>query len=198
MHNPALRVLLCACAFATTPVYATSHFSPENVSRQAVVEYNRMQPVAGFQTVEALSEDWQRVDIYFVANPSIDLPNGRPWIEYVARRSAGKAAEGGSISWTSSRDCPALFNTLVWLTTLVAPRVEIPGVTPSEAEPAGRRPVTIFADGLQTTVWGHGTQPDYTAYTRVEISSNGGLIAEFGQAANTNLGACWASEEPKL
>jgi hypothetical protein len=155
-------------------------------------------PVAGYMTVEALTERRQQVEVFFFANPDIRLPNSRPWIEHVVRRTSGGPGEPGEVSWTSSRECPALHNTLVWLSSLVAPRIEIAGIAPSEAAPEGRRPISVTADGLDTTVWGRGTQPDHTAFTRVEISSNGGLIAEFGRAATENLAECWRPERPDL
>lgn len=155
-------------------------------------------PVAGYETVEAFGGGWQTVQIFAAPNLDVRLPDGRPWIEFTARRTSGERNDQGVTTWASSRDCPALRNTLVWLSTLIAPRIEIPGISPSEAAPEGRRPITVTADGLQTTVWGRGTQPDYTAYTRVEISSNGGLIAEFGRAANANLAPCWRNEEPRV
>lgn len=155
-------------------------------------------PVAGYTTIEALSERWQRVEIFFFANSDVHHPDGRPWIEHVARRTSGGPDEPGEVTWASSRECPALYNTLVWLSSLVAPRIEIAGVSPGEAASEGRRPISVTADGLDTTVWGRGTQPDHTAFTRVEISSNGGLIAQFGRAATENLAACWRPEQPGL
>lgn len=193
MANLALKsaIVLCMIIGATGPVHAQS-----GTNEPASATVRGSGPVAGYETVEALSGRWQKVQVFIVPNLDVRLPDGRPWIEFTARRVAGERNEDGATEWTSSRDCPALRNTLVWLSTLVAPRIEIAGITPSEAAPEGRRPVTVTADGLQTTVWGRGTQPDYTAYTRVEISSNGGLIAEFGNAANANLASCWRREEP--
>jgi hypothetical protein len=182
----ARALALLVCLIATGPARAQS----------SELTVHQGPAIAGFRTEHALTGDWQIVDVYVKPNQAVRMPTGRPWIEYIARRSSGLTRESGSISWTSSRDCPALYNTLVWLTTLVAPRVEIAGVTPSEADPAGRRPVTIVADGLVTTVWGYGTQPDYVSHTRVEITSNGGLIAEFGRAATENLATCWTDAEP--
>jgi hypothetical protein len=160
--------------------------------------FNGTRSVAGFRTVEALSGEWQVVDFFAIPNSGVQLPNGRPWTEYVARRRGGAANSEGDVSWTSSRDCRALYNTMVWISALVAPRIEIPGVSPSEAEPAGRRPITITADGVNTTVWGRGTQPDHTLNTRIEMSSNGGLIAQFGRGATENLAPCWRSQVPTM
>ena len=194
MANPARKLLLALLTAAIPAVGATmcaaqtAEETPETFSG----------PVAGYRTVEALSERWQRVDVYFFVNPEVHLPNSRPWIEHVLRRTTGEAGGPGEVSWTSSRDCPALHNTLVWLSSLVAPRIEIAGIAPSEAAPEGRRPITLTADGLDTTVWGRGTQPDHTAFTRVEINSNGGLIAEFGRAATENLAGCWRPGRPNF
>ncbi|HZV85833.1 MAG TPA: hypothetical protein VFF48_12680 [Brevundimonas sp.] len=79
---------------------------------------------------------------------------------------------------------------------MVAPRIEVSGITPNEGAPEGRRPLSVVDNGLQTTVWGRGTQPDHIANTRVEISGNGGLIAQFGAAASRNLADCWRAERP--
>jgi len=194
MANPARSLFLSALTAAISVFVSTKCAAQATDKPQE--DFSR--PVAGYTTVEALTERWQRIEIFFFANSNVRLPNNRPWIEYVARRTSGGSDEPGEVTWTSSRECPALYNTLVWLSTLVAPRIEIAGITPSEAAPEGRRPVSITADGLDTTVWGRGTQPDYTAFTRVEISSNGGLIAEFGQAATENLASCWSSRRPNM
>lgn len=158
--------------------------------------FNGARSQGGYSTVEAITGDWQTVDFFTVPNRETRLPTGVPWIEYAARRVSGARGEAGQITWASSRDCPSLYNTLVWMTVLAAPRIEIAGVSPSEAEPSGRRPIRLTADGLGTTVWGRGTQPDHTMNTRVEVSSNGGLIAEFGRAATANLMSCWRLEQP--
>lgn len=158
--------------------------------------FNGARSQGGYSTTDAMTGAWQTIDVFTVPNLERRLPTGMPWIEYLARRTSGGRGEAGQITWTSSRDCPALYNTLVWMTGLVAPRIEIAGVTPNEAEPEGRRPVRLVADGLETMVWGRGTQPDHTVNTRVEITSNGGLVAEFGRTATTNLMPCWRLEQP--
>ncbi len=89
-----------------------------------------------------------------------------------------------------------MHNTLIWMSELIAPRIQIAGVSPPMSEPSGRRPMKMAADGLQTKVWGSGTQPDHTMGTRVEMSSNGGLIAEFGIAATANMADCWSNQAP--
>lgn len=162
------------------------------------IQYGGSGARAGYSTVHALTGDWQSVNVYAVPNRQVLLPTGRPWIEYVARRAAGPRGGEGQVSWTSSRDCPALYNTLVWMTSLVAPRVEIAGVTPSDFEVAGRRPAIMMADGAEVTVWGRGAQPDNAVNTRIEMASNGGLLAEFGRAATENLSRCWRPEQPDL
>lgn len=171
--------------------------TPQNLDLPSPT-FDGARSVAGFRTVGALSGEWQVVDFFSIPNPEVRLPNGRPWIEYVARRQGGAPDSEGDVSWTTSRDCPALYNTMVWMSALVAPHIEIPGISPSEAEPAGRRPLTMTADGVNTTVWGRGTQPDHTVNTRIEMSSNGGLIAEFGRAATENLSSCWSREPPEM
>lgn len=196
MANPALKVASALVGFCAVLGAGGSVGAQPAAGIDDDVRFSGARPTAGYETVHALDGDWQRVQIFAAPNLGVRLPDGRPWIEFAARRVSGERDESGAITWTSSRTCPALRNTLVWLTTLVAPRIEIGGITPSEADPEGRRPISIVADGLVTTVWGRGTQPDYTAFTRVEISRNGGLIAEFGRAASANLEPCWHSQEP--
>lgn len=153
-------------------------------------------PQAGVAVEHALTGEWERIEFFAVRDNTVRTPDNRPWIEFAARRQNGSAGTAGVTTWTTSRDCPALRNTLIWLTTLVAPRIEISGITPNEGAHEGRRPLNVVADGLQTTVWGRGTQPDHVANTRVEMSSNGGLIAQFGAAATHNLAGCWRSRKP--
>lgn len=181
--------------FSALPYDTRAQASPYETDAPSPTS-NGARPQAGLRTVEALSGKWEVIDFFAIPNPEVRLPNGRPWIEHVARRQNGTGSGDGITSWATSRDCPSLYNTLVWMSVLIAPRIEIAGVSPSEAEPAGRRPITMTADGLSTTVWGRGTQPDHTLDTRVEMSSNGGLIAAFGRAATENLQPCWRSEQP--
>ncbi len=153
-------------------------------------------PQAGVMVEHSLTGEWERIEFFAVRDNSRRTPDDRPWIEFAARRENGSAGTSGVITWTTSAECPALRNTLIWLTNLVAPRIEISGITPNESAPDGRRPLGVVADGLQTTVWGRGTQPDHVANTRVEMTSNGGLIAQFGAAATQNLAGCWRSRKP--
>jgi hypothetical protein len=155
-----------------------------------------MTAIAGFTVREAHSNAQESVEVFIKVRHTLRLPDGSPWIDFVARRQATDGHGSETTTWTNSESCPALRNTLIWLTTLVAPRIEIPGITPNEASPEGRRPRSVTEDGLQTVVWGRGTQPNHIANTRVEISSNGGLIAEFGRAAKANLAACWSDQHP--
>ena len=159
--------------------------SPERVEGSAAV--------AGFSIRDSQTGVIESIDVFIKPRRDLQLPDGAPWIDFAARRHVTSAAGGEATTWASSEDCPALRNTLIWLTTLVAPRIEIPGITASEASHEGRRPRSVTEDGFQITVWGRGTQPDHIANTRVEISSNGGLVAEFGRAAQANLAACWRS-----
>lgn len=201
MPNPALRNGLILLGFAAVAASTTSAISQEAgfaAARAEGRDFQGRRSVSGYSTTHALTGEWQVVDVYALPDRNVLLPDGRPWIEYVARRASGPDRSSITISWTSSRDCPALKNTLIWMSTLVAPRIEIPGIAPNEAEPAGRRPIAIYADGLATTVWGRGSQPDHTVDTIVEISSNGGLIAAFGQAATENLASCWRNAQPEL
>lgn len=154
---------------------------------------NGLTAVAGYLVRDTHSNVQESVEIFIRPRQEIRLPNGSPWIEFVARRNV-VGDSGEETTWANSQDCPALRNTLIWLTTLVAPRIEIPGISPSESSPDGRRPRTVVEDGLQTLVWGRGTQPDHIANTRVEIESNGGLVAQFGRAARDNLASCWRPE----
>lgn len=194
MPNPVPELLLGASLALALQGQAVAQHPPE-ADRPTSALTDRT-PIAGFETINALSEDWQRVEVYSVPNSTIRLPNGRPWIEHIARRVAGAKGASGAESWTTSRDCPALHSTLIWMTVLIAPRIEIAGVSPGEAEPAGRRPLTMTADGVTTMVWGRGTQPDHSLNAYVEMSSNGGLIADFGRAATDNLESCWTDRKP--
>ena len=151
---------------------------------------------AGYSTTHALTGVWRRVEVYTRPSASLRLPSGRPWLEHVVRSQSGIEGGAETVEWTTSADCPALGNILIWMGALVAPRIDIPGIAPDEAAPEGRRPLTMYADGLSTTVWGYGVQPDHTANTRVEITSNGGLIAQFGRAANEALEPCWSTARP--
>jgi hypothetical protein len=192
MPNHVPRHLLILTWLALSATSASGQEPDPFIPERAAPVVAGLRSVAGYSTTHALTREWQTVDIYAVPNPDIRLLDGRPSIDYVARRTSHR----GSIEWASSKDCLPLRNTLIWMSALIAPRIEIPGIAPGEAEPAGRRPITVYADGLVTTVWGRGTQPDHTQDTQVQIRSNGGLVADFGRAANGNLELCWRSDEP--
>ena len=193
MRHPALKAYAVLAALLALPHSATAASS---LGSQDPSDPHRMSASAGFSTEEAVSGRWQTVEFFVHPNRSIRLPDGLPWIEYSARRVSGERGEPGEATWADSRSCPAMRNTLIWMTGLVAPQLEVPGISPPSADPVGRRPIRMTVDGLHTKVWGSGTQPDHTMGTRVEISSNGGLIAEFGLAATANLAGCWTSQEP--
>lgn len=182
-----LIVFLSSISFASSGLAAP----PKGGAQERV---GGLTAVAGFTIRDTHAGRQESVEIFIRPRRTLRLPDGSPWIDFTARRQS--SGDDGVVltTWATSEDCPALRNTLVWLTTLVAPRIEIPGVTPNEGSPEGRRPRGVTEDGLQTTVWGRGTQPDHIANTRVEISGNGGLIAEFGRAARDNLAACWRRE----
>lgn len=181
-----IALLLTIGAISPGPVaWAQEAGSPERVEG--------LPAVAGFSIRDPHTGAIESIDVFIKPRRDLQLPDGAPWIDFVARRQMASAAAGETTTWASSEDCPALRNILIWLTTLVAPRIEIPGITASEASHEGRRPRSVTEDGFQITVWGRGTQPDHIANTRVEISSNGGLVAEFGRAAQANLATCWRS-----
>lgn len=159
--------------------------------------FNGIQPVAGFETEAALSRDWNGVGLYAVADSSVRMPAGYRWFEFVARRDHHSAGGANEVTWTSSTDCPALRNVVVWATELSAPRIEVPGMSFTGPSTDARRPRRVVADGLSVSIWGRGTQSDDTAGTFVEMRSNGGAIAEFGAAALEGLRSCWRSEQPR-
>lgn len=183
---PAFATLICLSAMILASPVSAQQARERDVSERV----DGLAAVAGFTTRDAQTNAQESVEIFIKVRRDVHLPDGLPWIDFVARRQGG----GEAITWTNSQDCPALRNTLIWLTTLVAPRIEIPGITPNEGSPDGRRPRGVTEDGLQTLVWGRGTQPDHIANTRVQIESNGGLIAQFGRAARDNLAPCWRAE----
>lgn len=192
MANPARKATLL---WRVSLLMLGGFVLPANAQAQNLVDtISSSRAAAGVSTENALTGEWQRLEFYTVPHPTLTTPDGRPWIEFVARRRTGRGGETDPSAFATSENCPELKNTLIWLTTLVAPRIELSGITPNESSPEGRRPIGVASDGLITTVWGRGTQPDYTANTRIELSSNGGLIAEFGQAAITNLRSCWRPE----
>jgi hypothetical protein len=185
------RAPLAGLLATVSAIFASPALGAQADGRNAVDRIDGLAAVAGFSVRDSGSGTHENVDIFVKVRRDLRLPDGSPWIEFIARRQSATPNGDETTTWAHSEDCPALRNTLIWLTTLVAPRIEIPGITPNEGAPIGRRPITVMEDGLQTLVWGRGTQPDHVANTRVEIESNGGLIAQFGRAASENLVGCW-------
>lgn len=193
MRCPAHKLLTALTGSTLGILAATPGWSSPMQNRDV-----QMRPLAsaGFATEEAITGRWQSVEFSVHPNLAVRLPDGSPWMEYSARRLSGERGQAGESTWASSRSCPSMHNTLIWMSELIAPRIQIAGVSPPMSEPSGRRPMKMAADGLQTKVWGSGTQPDHTMGTRVEMSSNGGLIAEFGIAATANMADCWSNQAP--
>lgn len=188
------KAVIAGTAFAIWIGLATPTSALQQQDRPSSERVDGLAAVAGFTTLDAHSNTRESVEIFIRPRRDVRLPNGLPWIDFVARHTVSSVGQEQT-TWTNSEDCPALRNTLIWLTTLVAPRIEIPGISPIESSPEGRRPRAVAEDGLQTLVWGRGSQPDHIANTRVEIESNGGLVAQFGRAARDNLASCWRPEE---
>lgn len=187
--NPSL--ILAMLAFVVGPAFAGDDPSYRTQA------FNRVQPTAGFETEGALNREWDGVALYAVADPSVRMPTGFRWTEYVARREHRLENGTNEVTWANSKDCPALRNVVVWLTELAAPRIEVPGIAFGGPATESRRPRVVVADGLSVTVWGRGTQADNVAGTYVEMRSNGGAIAEFGAAALAGLRSCWRTQQPR-
>ena len=152
---------------------------------------------AGYEAEGALPREWEGVSFFSVVSPVVRIPDGSPWVEYVARREYRLGDGERGIQWAHSRSCPALRNIVSWVTQLSPPAIEVTGISPRDRQPEGRRPRLFVADGLSVTVWGWGTQADNTAGTYVEFRSNGGAIAAFGAAARDSLRPCWSTTQPE-
>jgi outer membrane lipoprotein-sorting protein len=152
---PAFTTLICLSA----AILALPASAQQARERDVSERMDGLAAVAGFTTHDAQTDAQESVEIFIKVRREVRLPDALPWIDFVARRQSTGGEDGKTTTWASSEDCPALRNTLIWLTTLVAPRIEIPGITPNEGSPDGRRPRGVTEDGLQTLVWGRGPSP---------------------------------------
>lgn len=195
MPNPVQTFSLSGASFAVclSACSAASGAQPPSL----VVANSGRQPTAGFETQVAPSGERRQVDVFTWRQSDRTSPGGGPWIEYVARQRTTRGAEQTE-AWTTSLECPALANIVVWMTTLRPPQMEIAGVLRFEAGPIGpgRRPFQTVADGFPTTVWGYGSQSDGTRFSRVEMQASAGPISEFGRSAQEALEPCWRSTPP--
>ncbi len=192
------RAMFRAILVGATLVTTSASSSIAGDSSYRVQLFGGVPPLAGFEIEPSHSDTWEAVGFYAVVHATVRLPDGLPWIEYVARREYRDETGQTAVFWASSITCPSVRNLLAWLTELSPPRIEIAGVTPRNVMPDGARPRTYMADGDVVTIWGRGTQPDNAAATSVEVKSNAGAVASFGRAARSSLASCWTGTEPPV
>lgn len=106
---------------------------------------------------------------------------------YFARRALSTPAGPEQIRWAASESCPAMKDVLGGLSDLPAVAIRVPGMSVySSLLPMA--PVTM--DGASYTIWGNGRQAD-GAFVSMTMSSGGGAIARFVEAADRQMADCW-------
>lgn len=111
--------------------------------------------------------------------------NGAP--SYFARRALSTPAGPEHVRWAASESCPAMKDVFGGLNDLPAVAIRVPGMSAySSLLPIA--PVTI--DGASYTIWGNGRQVD-GAFVSMTMSSGGGAIARFVEAADRQMADCW-------
>ncbi|HWQ86016.1 hypothetical protein [Brevundimonas sp.] len=113
------------------------------------------------------------------------LPGDVP--AYFARRALNTPEGPDQIRWAVSESCPEMKDVLGGLSDLPALAIRVPGISAySSLLPTG--PMTM--DGASYAVWGNGRQAD-GAFVSMTMSSGGGAIARFVEAADRQMADCW-------
>lgn len=99
--------------------------------------------------------------------------------------------------WAAAEDCPAIYGLLDWLDGVDIPSIRT-GVSqpPGALERVGDEPTPRRAMHAPAhTIEGRGRSPDFD-FPWVSITSNGGYVAQWGEAVREHLEPCWREERP--
>lgn len=118
------------------------------------------------------------------------LPGQPSRSRFVARQVERTVDAPDRVYWAESDRCPALIDRLRTLEALSAPQIkilndELPSVLP-----------VIVLHGTGWLIWSREALQDGRYPSYVEMSSNAGAIAEWGQASRVALTNCWSETEP--
>lgn len=106
---------------------------------------------------------------------------------YFARRALSTPIGLDQIRWADSESCPEVKDVLGGLNDLPAVAIRVPGMsTYSSLSPIA----PMIMDGASYAVWGNGRQAD-GSFVNVTMSSTGGAIATFVEAADRSMAGCW-------
>ncbi|HEX8570999.1 MAG TPA: hypothetical protein VF699_13905 [Caulobacteraceae bacterium] len=193
--------LLQSTAAAALSLAAVSASSTETTAqttdqlRAARGPWGTRQSSSGFSTSD--TGGWSIVAVFTEYDRTRVHPDGRPSAWWIARRTSGSdLRKEVAVVWADSRRCPELSAALYTMTELAAPRVQVDGMAPHFTQPHPPRMPWPTFDGTTYTIWSErGLQPGFRPGA-VEMSSNGGIIAQWGEETVKALAPCWRSEPP--
>ena len=140
-------------------------------------------PAVVFSREGWLSRRWETVGVYLQAGAL--SASGPAW---TLRRSVGGREGDPTVSWASSKTCPAVAPVLRQITQFEAPQVDVPGLAPLSDE-VSMPPM----DGSQYLLWGRGR----LVRGEVTVSGNvGSPVANLADGAFKALEPCWSSTSP--
>lgn len=114
---------------------------------------------------------------------------------WVAKRQYGRGDDlFERLECADSVTCPELEGVLWSLSKVPVPTVQVPGLVWPRPN-SGTPPVGIPTHGSVFTVWNAAELPG-GAPSWLRLSSLGGELADWGQASETNLAACWRRTVP--
>ena len=144
----------------------------------------------GFRWASSFGEYAGGVWIY-AAPTSAGAPAGRPTRpRFVAQKISVRAGETARSEWTNSDQCPALMEIVRSYERLEPPRIVIMGLRWPPAVPK------IALDGTMWTIWARQTYQPNDFPADVSMTSNAGVIEQWGREATDDLEACWTADEP--
>lgn len=188
--SPSLVKLVVVVAVLSTPFAAHA----QSIDR---IRQSEAEAPAGYNFELGLSASnltaVRTIEVYSAADHD-NANDGIRFPRVFAARLSGGA--DGTILYTDSKKCPALYGVLEEMLDQTAVQISLPLLYGVRPEGAGIRTSAVMApDGDGVTLWGRARQTSREP-ALVVVQSHGGRLAEVSQYANVALEPCWEREQP--
>ncbi|WP_292070184.1 hypothetical protein [Brevundimonas sp. UBA7534] len=129
----------------------------------------------------------------FAERTAEGAPPGQPTRPvFIARQVERVSGDPEAVRWADSDGCPALLRLMHDFEALRVPSTVIPGLTWPPRFPV------VTLDGTVWTIWTRDAQQGDRSTAYVQMSSNAGEIAAWGQRSREALSGCWSDDQPSI
>ncbi len=129
---------------------------------------------------------WQRRLPSPTFTVTVDWPTGnQAWVARLVERTRGQPDK---TRWTDSDSCPSMMPAFARLQQIEPFKIVPPGVRGGASE--------LMIDGNHYQVHAHGFWPQADQNGEIELSSNGGPVADWVEDALKVLAPCWRDQPP--